>query len=88
MGQDDTSTMPNPENATVPNDAPEQQTDGGITAPTELPKTTHGGIRKPYKPPSRKVLGVESVHGQAFTTSRNLEAARRKMEKNVGKKAA
>lgn len=61
---------------------------GGITAPTELPDTTHGGIRKPYKPPSRNVLGVHSVPGQPFTTSRNLEAARRRMEKNVGKKAS
>ncbi|XP_017222410.1 uncharacterized protein LOC108199184 [Daucus carota subsp. sativus] len=87
-GQDDTSTRPNPENATAPNDAPQQQADWGITAPTELPDTTHGGIRKPYKPPSRNVLGVHSVPGQPFTTSRNLEAARRRMEKNVGKKAS
>ncbi|WOH15943.1 hypothetical protein DCAR_0935491 [Daucus carota subsp. sativus] len=52
--------------------------------------TSHGGIIRPLKPPAaisrQNPLGVKPIPGQKFTSLKNLEAAKTKMQKNMGKK--
>ncbi|KAK1359934.1 hypothetical protein POM88_044408 [Heracleum sosnowskyi] len=49
-------------------------------------ENTHGGIIKPFKAHAQQIMDVHSKKGQKFTSLKNLEAARLKMQKNVGKK--
>lgn len=44
-------------------------------------KSTHGGIIKPFRTPAQQISGVEAVNGQKFTSLKNLDAARMKMQK-------
>ncbi|WOH05065.1 hypothetical protein DCAR_0624477 [Daucus carota subsp. sativus] len=79
----------NPSAASKTNPSASSNASANSTAPSKT-TTSHGGIIRPFKPPAaisrQNPLGVEPIPGQKFTSLKNLEAAKTKMQKNMGKK--
>ncbi|KAL1803802.1 hypothetical protein ACET3Z_032449 [Daucus carota] len=79
----------NPSAASKTNPPASSNASANSTVPSKT-TTSHGGIIRPLKPPAaisrQNPLGVKPIPGQKFTSLKNLEAAKTKMQKNMGKK--